>query len=155
MVQALVDAYGEDGAKEVLTGIYANAGAHLEQSGSGPIKKVRAGEVAVGFGLRHQAVADKASGLPVDFVDPTEGSFTLTESLAVVNKGDKTNPLAMEMVQCILEKGRGDLMTWYPVPLYAGETAEQSAMSANSRVFSEPLTVELLEAHRALSESCK
>lgn len=155
MVQALVDAYGEEGAKEVLTGIYANAGAHLEQSGSGPIKKVRAGEVAVGFGLRHQAVADKASGLPVDYVDPTEGSFTLTESLAVVNKGDKTNPLAMEMVQCILEKGREDLMTYYPVPLYAGETAEQSAMSANSRVFPEALTVELLEAHRALSESCK
>lgn len=155
MVQALVDAYGEDGAREVLTGIYTNAGAHLEQSGSGPIKKVRAGEVAVGFGLRHQAVADKASGLPVDFVDPTEGSFTLTESLAVVNKGDRTKALAMEMVQCILEKGRQDLMTYYPVPLYAGETAEQSAMSANSRVYPEALTVELLEAHRALSESCK
>lgn len=111
MIQALVNEYGEDGAKEVLTGIYKNAGAHLEQSGSGPIKKVRAGEVAIGFGLRHQAVADKESGLPVDYVDPTEGNFTLTESLAVVNKGDKTNPLAMEMVECILEKGRVDLMT--------------------------------------------
>ena len=66
MIQSLVDAYGEDGAKELLTDIYANAGAHLEQSGSAPIKKVRAGEVAIGFGLRHQAVADKVSGLPID-----------------------------------------------------------------------------------------
>lgn len=155
MIQALVSEYGEDGAKEVLTGIYKNAGAHLEQSGSGPIKKVRAGEVAVGFGLRHQAVADKESGLPVDYVDPTEGNFTLTESLAVVNKGEKTNPMAMEMVQCIIEKGRTDLMTYYPVPLYEGETADASAISANSKVFPEALTVELLEQHRALSESCK
>lgn len=57
---------------------------------------LRAGEVAIGFGLRHQAVADKADGLPVDFIDPTEGNFTLTESLAVVDKGDDTNPLAMK-----------------------------------------------------------
>lgn len=155
MIQALVSEYGEEGAKEVLTGIYENAGAHLEQSGSGPIKKVRAGEVAIGFGLRHQAVADKADGLPVDFVDPTEGNFTLTESLAVVDKGSKTNPLAMEMVQCILENGRADMMTYYPVPLYEGETADASAISANSQVFPEALTVELLEQHRALSESCK
>ena len=49
-----------------LTGIYANAGDHIEDSGSAPLKKARAGEVAIGFGLRHQAVADKASGLPID-----------------------------------------------------------------------------------------
>ena len=29
MVQALVDAYGEDGAEEVLTKIYENAGPHI------------------------------------------------------------------------------------------------------------------------------
>ena len=155
MIQALVNQYGEDGAKEVLADIYKNAGAHLEQSGSGPIKKVRAGEVAIGFGLRHQAVADKANGLPVDFVDPTEGNFTLTESLAVVDKGENTNPLAMEMVQCIIQQGRADLMNYYPVPLYEGEKADADAISANSKVFPEALTVELLENHRALSESCK
>lgn len=155
MIQSLISEYGEDGTKEILTDIYENAGAHIEQSGSGPIKKVRAGEVAIGFGLRHQAVADKADGLPVDFVDPTEGNFTLTESLAVVDKGDDTNPLAMEMVQCIIENGRADLMTYYPVPLYEGETADSNAISANSKTFPEALTVELLEKHRNLSEECK
>ncbi|MBQ8176346.1 MAG: extracellular solute-binding protein [Oscillospiraceae bacterium] len=155
MIQSLISEYGEDGTKEILTDIYTNAGAHIEQSGSGPIKKVRAGEVAIGFGLRHQAVADKADGLPVDFVDPTEGNFTLTESLAVVDKGDDTNPLAMEMVQCIIENGRTDLMTYYPVPLYEGETADSNAVSANSKTFPEALTVELLEKHRNLSEECK
>ena len=155
MIQSLISEYGEDGTKEILTGMYKNAGAHIEQSGSGPIKKVRAGEVAIGFGLRHQAVADKADGLPVDFVDPTEGNFTLTESLAVVDKGDDTNPLAMEVVQCIIENGRTNLMTYYPVPLYEGETADSNAISANSKTFPEALTVELLEEHRKLSEECK
>ena len=155
MIQSLISEYGEDGTKEILTDIYANAGAHIEQSGSGPIKKVRAGEVAIGFGLRHQAVADKEDGLPIDFVDPTEGNFTLTESLAVVDKGENTNPLAMEMVQCIIENGRADLMTYYPVPLYEGETADSNAISANSKTFPEALTVELLEKHRAISEECK
>lgn len=155
MIQSLISEYGEDETKEILTDIYKNAGAHLEQSGSGPIKKVRAGEVAIGFGLRHQAVADKEDGLPIDFVDPTEGNFTLTESLAVVNKGDNTNPLAMEMVQCIIEKGRTDLMEYYPVPLYKGETADNNAISENSKVFPEALTVELLEKHKTLSDSCK
>ncbi len=106
LIQALVATYGEDGAKEMLSGIYENAGPHIEDSGSGPLKKCRAGEVAVGFGLRHQAVADKADGLPIDYVDPTEGNFSLTESVAVVDKGEDTNPLAMEMAQCIIENGR-------------------------------------------------
>ncbi len=155
MIQSLISEYGEDGTKEILTGMYKNAGAHIEQSGSGPIKKVRAGEVAIGFGLRHQAVADKADGLPVDFIDPTEGNFTLTESLAVIDKGEDANPLAMDMVQCIIENGRADLMTYYPVPLYEGETADSNAISANSKTFPEALTVELLEKHRNLSEECK
>lgn len=100
-------------------------------------------------------MADKAQGLPIDFVDPAEGNYTLTESLAVVDKGENTNPLAMQMVQCMIEKGREDLMKNYPVPLYEGENADANAMSANSKVFPEALTVELLEKHQALSQSCK
>lgn len=155
MIQSLISEYGEEETKGILTAIYENAGAHIEQSGSGPIKKVRAGEVAIGFGLRHQAIADKADGLPIDYVDPIEGNFTLTESLTVVDKGDKTKELAKEMVQCIVENGRTELMEYYPVPLYEGENADANAISGNSKVFPEALTVELLEKHRELSESCK
>ena len=155
MIQALVDAYGEDGAKEVLTGIYKNADAHLEDSGSGPIKKVRAGEVAIGFGLRHQAVADKEDGLPIDFVDPTEGNFSLTESVAVIDKGDKNNVLAMEMAECIIKKGREELIKYYPNPIYEGEAADEANQSTYPKTFSERLTVDLLEKHKELSESCK
>ena len=140
---------------EVLSGIYENAGPHIETSGSAPLKKVRAGEVAVGFGLRQQAVADKAEGLPIDFVDPTEGNFSLTESVAVVDKGEDTNPLAQKMAECIITQGRSELQQYYPNAVYEGETTDEANSSAYPKVFPEPLTLDLLEKHQELSESCK
>ena len=155
LMQALVSEYGDDGAEEVLRGIYKNAGDHVESSGSAPLKLCEAGEVAVGFGLRHQAVAAKAEGLPIDFVDPTEGNFSLTESVAVLDKGDKTNPLAMEMAACIIQNGRTELQQNYPNPLYEGESADSANKSAYPKTFSEPLTFELYKHHQELSEAAK
>lgn len=155
LIQALVNEYGEDGARDILADIYENAGAHIEDSGSGPIKKVRAGEVAIGFGLRHQAVADKEEGLPIDYVDPTEGNFTLTESVAVVDKKEDTNEKAMEMAECIIKNGREELLETYPVPLYEGEVVAEANKSGNPKVFSEKLSVDLLKKHQTLSEECK
>ncbi len=43
--------------------------------GLAPLKLCRAGEVAIGFGLRHQAVADKADGLPDRFRRPDGGQL--------------------------------------------------------------------------------
>ena len=155
LMQALVSEYGEDGAQTVLHNIYANAGDHIETSGSAPLKLCEAGEIAVGFGLRHQAVAAKAEGLPIDYVDPAEGNFSLTESVAVLNKGDETNPLAMEMAQCIIENARGELLATYPNPLYEGETSDSANKSAYPKTFGEPLTLELFQKHQELSESAK
>ena len=154
LIQALVSEYGEDGAAEVLSGIYENAGSHIEDSGSGPIKKVRSGEVALGFGLRHQAVADKNEGMPVDYVDPKEGNFSLTESVAVVDKGENENPLAMEMAECIIKNGRQELQQTYPNALYEGETTDEANQSAYPKKFPEPLTAQLLQKHQELSEKC-
>ena len=154
MIQAIVDAYG-DNAQDVLAGIYENASSHIETSGSGPLKLCRAGEVAIGFGLRHQAVKDKAESMPIDYVDPTEGNFYLTESVAVLDKGENTNELAMEMAQCIIENAREELLQTYPNPLYEGETADNENKSAYPKTFSEPLTLELFEAHQQISENAK
>lgn len=155
LIQALVDAYGEDGAEETLTAIYKNAGDHIETSGSGPLKLCRAGEIAVGFGLRHQAVKDKEDGLPIDFVDPTEGNFSLTESVAVLDKGDKTNAAAMDMAQCIIENGREELQQTYPNPLYEGESSDVANKSEYPKIFKEPLTFELFQSHQKISENAK
>lgn len=153
MIQALISSYGEAETQEILKKIYENAGPHLESSGSGPLKKVRAGEVAIGFGLRHQAIADKNNGLPIDYIDPTEGNYVLTESLALINKEGNENPLASQMADCIINKGRSEIIKSYPMPLYEGETS--SDMSNNTKVFGEKLTVDLLDKHKKLSNKCK
>lgn len=150
MVQALASAYGEQEAGRLLRGIAENAGPHLENSGSGPLKKVRAGEVAIAFGLRHQAVADRKAGLPIDYVDPTEGNFMLTESVCVTDKGAGTNPLAMRMAETLVRSARPGILKVYPVPLYEGEDSGEDARSSNVKAFPEPLTVDLLKRHQAL-----
>lgn len=155
LIQGLVSAYGDEEAKNILGGIYKNAGPHIEKSGSAPLKKVRAGEVAIGFGLRQQAVADKLKGLPIDFVDPTEGNFSLTESIAVIDKGDKTNPLAMQIAECIIHNARVDLLKSYPNPIYEGETSDSVNKSAYPKTFAEKLSVDLLKKHQDLSEAAK
>lgn len=155
-IQAIIDSYGmgEEG-KKILTDIYRNAGNHIESSGSGPIKKVRAGEVAIGFGLRHQAVADHKAGLPIDYIDPIEGNFSLIEVIAVIDKGDKTNPLAMEMVKTIVENARPELMQYYPNAVYLNESVDTSTVAKYPKIFPQPLTIDLLKEHIEFSELCK
>lgn len=150
MTQAMIAAKGEKDGATTIQQIEKNAGPHLEKSGSAPLKKIRAGEVAIGFGLRHQAVADKAKGLPVDFIDPIEGNFTLYEAAAVIDKGDKTNPNAQKVVETIVKFGRQELLKYYPVALYQGETVTAENRPAHPAQFTEPLTVELLKKHQSL-----
>ena len=155
LIQAVISEYGEVEGKTILHDLVANVGPHLESSGSGPIKKVQAGEVAVGFGLRHQAVQAKEEGAPIDFVDPIEGNFSLTESIAVVDKEDETSDLAMKMAEVIINDAREELLTHYPVALYEGETIDDVNKPAHAMKYEEPLTVELLEKHQDFFNSAK
>lgn len=150
MTLALVDAYGEERGIELARRIEKNAGAHLEKSGSGPLKMLRAGEVAAGFGLRHQAVADKARELPIDYVDPVEGNFTIYEAAAVIDKGPQTHPDAQKVIEIIVRHARAQLIKDYPVALYEGETVPETYRPAHPKSFGEPLTVELLKKHQRL-----
>ena len=156
LIQSIISEYGEKEGSVILHKLIVNCGPHIETSGSGPIKKVRVGEVAVGFGLRHQAVADKAAGLNIDYIDPIEGNFSLTESIAVVKKKDTaTTKLAMEMAKVIVTKARPELIKNYPVALYKGETINDLNKPGNSKKFESPLTVELLEKHQQFFKASK
>lgn len=135
--------------------LITNVGPHLESSGSGPLKKVQAGEVAAGFGLRHQAVKAKAAGAPIDYVDPIEGNFSLTESLAVVDKKNATTELAMKMAEVIIKDARKDLIANYPVALYDGESVDDVNKPAQSLKFEQSLTVELLKEHQEFFKSAQ
>ncbi len=150
MTQAVMSAEGEEAGAKTIAAIEKNAGAHLEKSGSAPLKKLRAGEAAVGFGLRHQAVADKARGLPIDYIDPTEGNFQLQEAAAIIDKGAKINPNAQKVVDIIVKNGRAELLKFYPVALYEGETVSAENKPARPSFYKEPLTVELLVKHQKM-----
>ncbi|MBK5443048.1 extracellular solute-binding protein [Peribacillus sp. TH24] len=155
LVQAIISQYGEEEGKKVLHDLIANCGPHLESSGSGPINKVQSGEVAAGFGLRYQAVMAKESGLPIKYVDPVEGNFSYTESVAVVNKDNATSRLAMKMAETITKDARQDLLTHYPVALYEGETVKDMNKPAHPMKYKQPLTVELLQQHQDFFKSAK
>ncbi|HWR41063.1 MAG TPA: extracellular solute-binding protein [Patescibacteria group bacterium] len=156
LTQAIISQYGETEGKAIMSKLVENCGPHIEKSGSGPIKKVRSGEVAVGFGLRHQAVADKAAGKPIDYIDPVEGNYSLTEAVAVVKKPDAaTTQLAMEMAKVIVIKARAALIKDYPVALYPGEVVADVNKAGNPKVFAKPLTVELLAEHQNFFKSAQ
>ena len=156
LIQAIISEYGEKEGSEILHKLIVNCGPHIETSGSGPIKKVRVGEVAAGFGLRHQAVADKTSGKAIDYIDPIEGNYSLTESIAVVKKKDTaTTKLAMEMAKVIVTKARPELIKNYPVALYEGETIDNLNKPRNPKKFAKPLTVELLQKHQEFFKASK
>lgn len=154
LVLALIDTYGLTQGQEILQKILTYVGPHLESSGSGPIKKVRSGEVAIAFGLRHQALADQQEGLPIQVVDPIEGNFQLTESLAIINK-EKLNPLTLEIVECILSQARKQLLLTYPTPLYPQETIDATQRSLYPKIYSQPLNVQLLQQHQEFFASCQ
>ncbi|MCH3950650.1 MAG: extracellular solute-binding protein [Acidaminococcus sp.] len=151
LAQAVFDAYGEKEGAQIMKQLEANAGPHLEKSGSGPLKKVKAGEVAVGFGLRHQGLMEQQKGLPIKVIDPKEGNFFLTEGVAVLNKGNaKKQEMAMKMAECLIKNARKELLKYYPMALYEGEGVDPSFKPAYPKQFKEKLTVELLKKHQDL-----
>lgn len=155
-IQALVDNYGKDEAKDILSKIYKNAGNNIESSGSGPMKKVEVGEAVVGIGLRHQAVLKKAEKKPIEFVDPEEGTYYLTENLAILNKGnEEKEKVCKEMADVILKEARKEIIKFYPNAVYEGENEDESIKAKNVKKYPEKLTVDLLKEHQDLSESAK
>lgn len=156
LIQGLMNGYSEDEAKDIMTKIIKNAGPHLESSGSAPIKKVRSGEVAIAFGLRHQALQDKEDGLPIDYIDPIEGNYQLPESIAVIDKEeDKKEKLVMDMAKCIVENSREEILNKYQTVLYEGEKIDLTIAAKYPKEYKEKLTMSLLEKHKDFSESCK
>ena len=121
MTQAVLNEYGDEEGAKIMKQIEANA-----------------------------MPADKAKGLPVDYVDPVEGNFMLTESVAVIDKNAAENEQAKKIAECILKNTRPELLKIYPVALFEGEKVDDANKPANPKVYKEPLTVELLQKHQDL-----
>ncbi|MEG0384541.1 MAG: extracellular solute-binding protein [Solibacillus sp.] len=154
LVQAVIAEYGEKEGQQILADLTENVGPHLESSGSGPIKKVKTGEVPIGFGLRAQALDAKEEGLPIDYIDPIEGNYSLAESVAVIDKeDDEKEKKAQEIAITIANEAREQLLVQYPVALYEGENVANEP--AYLKKWTSTLTVELLQQHQAIFNAAK
>ena len=78
-----VNTMGEQGAVDYMDKLYVNL-KQLTESGSGPIKMLRQGEVAVGLGLTFQAVNAINEGHPLSIIFPEEGSPYSLSGTAII-----------------------------------------------------------------------
>lgn len=154
LVQAVLAEYGDEG-NQILQEVLENVGPHLESSGSGPLQKVQTGEAAIGFGLRTQAVDAQEDGLPIEFIDPIEGNYSLIESIAVIDKEGEKVELAKKMAKVIADQARPALLERYPVTLYEGEEVRKEHKPTYPKKWETSLTVELLEEHQAIFNEAK
>ncbi|MGN4157691.1 ABC transporter substrate-binding protein [Staphylococcus auricularis] len=156
VIQSILGEYGNEEGRQIIEGLIENAGPHVESSGSGPLEKVEAEEVAVGIGLRAQAVESEQKGNPIHYIDPREGNYSLVEAAAVVDKdNDEKQQKAQQMVETIQQYARKDLLDLYPVPLYKGEKVDQSQQPDYPKKWDKRLTVDLLEKHQDIFNDAK
>ena len=95
-----VNTMGDEGALEFVDKLHEILKAFTE-SGSGPIKMLKQGEVAIGLGLTFQAVTEINDGQPFEIIFPETGSpYSLTGTAVV--KGREKNEDIMEVFDFIV-----------------------------------------------------
>lgn len=84
-----VNLWGEEATLAYVDALYGNL-KQFTESGSGPIKLLRQGEVAIGLALTFQAVSEINDGQPFDIIYPPEGSpYSLTGTAILSGHGEK------------------------------------------------------------------
>ena len=115
-----VNTMGDEGALAYVDQLHENLKAFTE-SGSGPIKMLKQGEVAVGLALTFQAVAEKNDGQPFEIIFPETGSpFSLTGTAML--KGREKDPDIVEAYQFIVNDFiKYDKENFSPELIYEGQ----------------------------------
>ncbi len=84
-----VNTMGEEAALGYVDALYGNL-KQFTESGSGPIKLLKQGEVAIGLALTFQAVSEINDGQPLEIIFPETGSpYSLTGSGIVAGHREK------------------------------------------------------------------
>lgn len=80
---------GDQGALDYVDALYGNI-KQFTESGSGPIKLLKQGEVAIGLALTFQAVEASNDGYPLEIIYPATGSpYSLTGSAIIEGHQNK------------------------------------------------------------------
>lgn len=97
-----VNTMGTEGALEYADALYGNL-KQLTESGSGPIKMLKQGEVAIGLALTFQAVNEINDGQPLEIIFPETGSpYSLTGTAMV--QGRETDADIVEVYDFIINE---------------------------------------------------
>lgn len=87
----LVNTRGEDGALAYFDELEKNI-KQFSESGSGPMKLLIQGEIAVGLGMTFQAINEINDGSPFEIIYPPEGSpYSITGAGITVGREDNEN----------------------------------------------------------------
>ena len=98
-----VNLWGEEGALSYVDQLHGNL-KQFTESGSGPIKLLKQGEVAIGLALTFQAVSEINNGQPFEIIFPPEGSpYSLTGTAVLAGHEDKNG--VSEVFDYIIHEG--------------------------------------------------
>ena len=97
-----VNTMGDEGALEYVDSLYSNL-KQFTESGSGPIKLLKQGEVAIGLALTFQAVSEINDGQPFEIIFPEDGSpYSLTGTAMI--DGRETREDVVEVYDFIINE---------------------------------------------------
>lgn len=97
-----VNTMGDEGALEYVDSLYLNL-KQFTESGSGPIKLLKQGEVAIGLALTFQAVSEINDGQPFEIIFPEDGSpYSLTGTAMI--DGRETREDVVEVYDFIINE---------------------------------------------------
>lgn len=115
-----VNIWGEQGALDYVDKLYSNL-KQFTESGSGPIKMLKQGEVAIGLALTFQAVSEINDGQPFEIIFPPEGSpYSLTGCAMIQGREEKTG-VAEVYDYLIHEALINDKENYSPETIYEGQ----------------------------------
>ena len=87
--QNWVNIWGEEATLEFVDKLYNNV-KQFTESGSGPIKLLKQGEIAIGLGMTYQAITEANDGQPFEVIFPESGSpYSLTGAAIIDGHQDK------------------------------------------------------------------
>ncbi|MBR6545804.1 MAG: extracellular solute-binding protein [Clostridia bacterium] len=115
-----VNEWGLDGALDYVDALYGNL-KQFTESGSGPIKLLKQGEVAIGLALTFQAVSEINEGQPFEIIFPQEGSpYSLTGTAMI--DGRENDPEILEVFDFIVNEFlKYDKEYFSPEEIYDGQ----------------------------------
>lgn len=115
-----VNSMGTEGALEYADALYGNL-KQLTESGSGPIKMLKQGEVGIGLALTFQAVNEINEGQPLEIIFPETGSpYSLTGTAMI--KGREDDADIVEVYEYIINEFLVyDKENFSPESIYEGQ----------------------------------